>query len=58
VLKLNNESCLIKFIVVVVVAVVGVVVAFLSHHISKGVFILSDGYYLSLSSSKLACVGS
>jgi hypothetical protein len=38
VVKLNNENCLIKFILVVVVvmvAVVGVVVAVLSHHISK-----------------------
>jgi hypothetical protein len=41
VLKLNNENCLIKFIMVVVVvvvvvaAVVGAVVAVLSHHISK-----------------------
>jgi hypothetical protein len=37
VLKLNNENCLIKFIMVVVVAtLVGAVVAVLSHHISNG----------------------
>jgi len=45
VLKLNNESCLIKFIVVVVVVVV--VVAVLSHHISKGsLFYLTAIIYL------------
>jgi hypothetical protein len=41
VLKLNNENCLIKFIMVVVVApVVGAVAAVLSHHISKGLYFI------------------